>query len=77
MKLKTIKGYKALAIELNNLGLNDHALDSDNLKELPKDPNYPHSPYVYSNTVAWWKGKDGYYSWPEIKHATFEIHKLS
>jgi hypothetical protein len=77
-KLKTVKGYTALSRALGELGLSDHALDSDVLKEVPRDlSGYPYTPYSYGPTHAFWKGKDGrYFAWPEVAQLKFEIHEL-
>lgn len=77
MKLKTVKGYTALSKALGTLGVSDHAMDIDVLREVDKPKDYPYTPYCYNGgKVAFWKGEDGYYAWPEIKHLTYEIHVL-
>lgn len=77
-RIKTVKGYKALARELARLGVSDHAMDLDCLKEVFIPKNYPITPYSYTgNTVAYWKGSDNkYYSWPEVSQLKYEIHEL-
>lgn len=77
-KLKTVKGYKALSRALGELGLSDHALDPDVLKEIPKGiEGHPYTPYVYGPTIPFWKGKDNrYFAWPEVSHLKYEIHEL-
>ncbi len=77
-KLKTVKGYKALAIALDKLGLKEHALDDDVLKEIPRNiEGYPFTPYFYGPTVAFWKGAEGrFFAWPEISQRKYEIHEL-
>jgi hypothetical protein len=77
-KLKTVTGHKALSRILGELGLSDHALDEDVLKEVPKKlDGYPYTPYFYGPTIAFWKGKDGrYFAWPEVSQRKYEIHEL-
>lgn len=77
-KLKTVTGYTALSRELARLGVNDHAMDTDVLREVTIPSGYPVTPYSYTgNTVAFWKGNDNrYFSWPEIAHLKYEIHEL-
>jgi len=77
IKLKTVKGYTALSRELSRLGLSDHALDQDVLLEVPRLlDGYPHTPYSCGPTIPFWKGKNGYFAWPEVSHAKYEIHQL-
>ena len=77
-KIKTVTGYKALSLALGALGLSDHALDEDVLKEVPRSlEGHPYTPYVYGPTIAFWKGSDGrYFAWPEISQRKYEIHEL-
>lgn len=77
-KLKTIIGYKALSKALGELGLNDHALDDDVLREVPRNlTGYPYTPYSYGPTIPFWKGQDNrYFAWPEISQRKYEIHEL-
>ena len=77
-KLKTVKGHTGLSRALASLGLSDHALDDDVLKEVPRDlAGYPYTPYTYGPTIAFWKGADGrYFSWPEVAQLKYEIHEL-
>jgi hypothetical protein len=77
-KIKTVTGYKALSLALGALGLSDHALDEDVLKEVPRGlEGHPYTPYTYGPTIAFWKGNDGrYFAWPEISQRKYEIHEL-
>jgi hypothetical protein len=77
-RLKTVTGYTALSRTLASLGLSDHALDDDVLKEAPRDlSGYPYTPYTFGPTIAFWKGADGrYFAWPEVAQLKYEIHEL-
>ncbi len=76
-KIKTVTGHTALSRELARLGVSDHAMDDDVLKEVKTPQGYPFTPYFYGPTVAFWKGNEGkFYSWPEVKHLKYEIHEL-
>lgn len=77
-KIKTVKGYTALARELAKLGVSEHARDNDVLREIRTLPEYPQTPYSYTGgTTAYWKGYEGkYYSWPEVSQLKYEIHQL-
>ena len=77
-KLKTITGYKALSKALGELGLSDHALDDDVLREVSRNlAGYPYTPYSYGPTIAFWKGQDNrYFAWPEVSQRKYEIHEL-
>jgi len=78
-KLKTVRGYTALARTLNSLGLSDHALDDDVLVQVNKcDIEFPYEPYTYTGgVVGFWKGSDNrYFAWPEVKHKTYQIYEL-
>jgi hypothetical protein len=77
LKVKTVKGYTALTRILAELGVSDHAMDIDCLAEVLPPLGYPRTPFTYGGgTVAYWKGFDGYYAWPEVSQLKYEIHKL-